>query len=439
MRVVVVGAGLAGLRAAEQLTAAGCEVHLIEGGHRPGGRVRTVRAGFAAGQCAESGAEWVDATHQRMLAALDRFGIVRLGAGEQWTTIRRWLYRQGRLLSPDQLHAADPALYDQLDEFDRIVVRATVGITDASRPDLHTDAAALDAQSLADVARQAQLGEVAALFRRRDAQGEFAEEPQRVSLLFVAQQRAYHAAHSGDAVVLSHRVAGGFSGVAEGMAAALGDVVSYGETLTAVEQDADHVLVTTDRRTITADQLVLACSLIPLRSVAFNTPMPAALHAAVHQLGYGTVTKTALQWPARSWPAGYATTETRAQRVYEPTIDQQGEPGILMAYCGGDGGREWALLPETQRLALAADEMRSMHGITGEPLAGFSRAWNSEPRYGGSYAVYEPGQVTAHWQVLRQAWGRVHLAGEHVADCTGYMEGALETGETVAARLVAAG
>ena len=34
--------------------------------------------------------------------------------------------------------------------------------------------------------------------------------------------------------------------------------------------------------------------------------------------------------------------------------------------------------------------------------------------------------------------GRVHLAGEHVAACTGYMEGALESGETVAARLLAA-
>ena len=77
MRVVVVGAGLAGLHATEQLRAAGCDVQLIEGGHRPGGRVRTVRAPFAGGQYAESGAEWVDATHDRMLAQLHRLGIER--------------------------------------------------------------------------------------------------------------------------------------------------------------------------------------------------------------------------------------------------------------------------------------------------------------------------------------------------------------------------
>jgi monoamine oxidase len=82
--------------------------------------------------------------------------------------------------------------------------------------------------------------------------------------------------------------------------------------------------------------------------------------------------------------------------------------------------------------------MQSLHGLVDAPLGGFSQAWSNEPRFGGSYAVYEPGQVTAHWAVLREPWGRVHLAGEHVADCTGYMEGALESGETVAARILAA-
>lgn len=438
MRVVVIGAGLAGLRATEVLRAAGCDAVLVEGGQRPGGRVRTVDAPFTGGQYAESGAEWVDATHERMLAQLRRFGIERLGAGEQWTTVRRWIHRNGVMLGPAEVRAAEPGAFDVLDEFDRLVEAAAAGIADPSRPYLHPQAAALDARSLAGVADQAQLGELARLFRWRDSQGEFAEEPGRVSLLFVAQQRAYHAAHSGGEVVLSHRVRGGFSAVAEGMAAGVRDVLAFGELLLAVEQHADGVVAHTDRRVLHADHLVLACSLLPLRHVEFRTEMPAALHAAVHQLGYGTVTKTAVQWPQRAWPSGYATTSGRAQRVYEPTIDQPGEQGILMAYCGGDGGREWARLEEPARIALAAAEMQSMHGLAHAPSGGFSQAWSNEPRFGGSYAVYEPGQVTAHWQVLREPWGRVHLAGEHVADCTGYMEGALESGETVAARILAA-
>ncbi len=439
MRVVVVGAGLAGLRATEVLQAAGCDVMLIEGGHRPGGRVRSVRTPFIDEQVVESGAEWVDSIHARLLEQMDRFGVERLGAGEQWTTIRRWIHRNGELLGPEQVRVAEPGVYEELDEFDRIVDAAAQGITDPSRPFLHPEAAALDAQSLADVANLAHLGELARLFKSRDSQGEFAEEPGRVSLLFVAQQRAYHALHSSGVTVKSHRVSGGFSAVAEGMAAPLGDTLTFGEHLMGLEQDADGVVVSTDRRTLRADHLVVACSLVPLRKVEFHTAASSALRAAIDELGYGTVTKTAVQWPHRAWPAGYATTAGRAQRVYEPTIDQPGQRGVLMAYCGGDGGREWAQLPETDRLTLAAHEMTAMHHLTDAPLHGFSRAWSHEQRFGGSYAVYQPGQVTAHWRVLREPWGRVHLAGEHVADCTGYMEGALESGENVAARIVGAG
>lgn len=427
------------MRATEVLQTAGCDVTLIEGGHRPGGRVRSLRAPFIAGQVAESGAEWIDSIHVRLLEKLDRFGIERLGAGEQWTTIRRWIHRNGELLGPEQVPTAEPGVYDELDEFDRIVEAAASGITDPSRPWLHPGAAGLDVQSLADVADRAELGELARLFKSRDSQGEFAEEPGRVSLLFVAQQRAYHALHSPGVTVKSHRVAGGFSAVAEGMAAPLAGVLTFGEQLIGIEQDADGVVVSTDRRTLRADHLVVATSLVPLRTVAFHTEPPHGLRAAIDELGYGTVTKTAVQWPHRTWPAGYATTSGRAQRVYEPTTDQPGDPGVLMAYCGGDGGREWAKLSETDRIALAANEMSAMHHLDDLPLDGFSRAWSNEPRYGGSYAVYQPGQVTAHWQVLREPWGRVHLAGEHVADCTGYMEGALESGENVAARIVGGG
>lgn len=439
MRVVVIGAGLAGLRAAEQLRAAGADVQVVEGGHRPGGRVRTVRRPFVGGQYSESGAEWVDDYHHRLLALLDRHGVRRLGAGEQWTVIRRWLHHGGRMMDPAAVRLADPAIDAQFAAFDAVIDAAAEGIADSYRPHLHPDAAALDARSLADVADEVGLGELAGLFKRRDAQGEFAAEPSQVSLLFVAQQRAHQRDAAGGRAITAHRVEGGFSRVAEGMAAELGDLIAYGEHLVALEQHADGVVVHTDRRVLVAEHAVLACSLVPLRSVEFRTPLPAPLHAAVHGLGYGTVTKTSVQWSAREWPAGYATTAGRAQRVYEPTADQPGEPGILMSYCGGEGGHEWARLDEADRIDLAAAEMRSMHGLTAERLGGYSRAWSTEPRYGGSYAVYEPGQVTAFWQVLREPWGRVHLAGEHVADCCGYMEGALESGETSASRILAAG
>ena len=56
--VIVVGAGLAGLSAAVELLRDGATVCLLEARDRIGGRVWTIRDGFAAGQHAEAGGEW---------------------------------------------------------------------------------------------------------------------------------------------------------------------------------------------------------------------------------------------------------------------------------------------------------------------------------------------------------------------------------------------
>ena len=172
--------------------------------------------------------------------------------------------------------------------------------------------------------------------------------------------------------------------------------------------------------------------------MAFDPPLPDPLRRAIDELGYGTVTKTAIQFAEREWPAGYATTEGVSQRIYEPTVDQAGSAGVLMSYAGGDGGRALAAKSEAERVTLIEADMRSIHGITAASTGRFSRAWSGEPRFGGSYAVYRPGQVTAFWEVLRRPCGRIWLCGEHVATWTGYLEGAVESGERVAHEIRAA-
>lgn len=427
---------MAGLTATRQLRLDGHDVTLIEAGSRLGGRVRTVRSPFVEGQYVESGAEWIDTHHRRMRALLDRHGMTLQGKGQQWTTIRRWLHREGRLQGPADL---GPEVRRQLEVFEAIVREAAATIDDPAHPQRSRSAVELDALSLADAADQAELGELARLFHRRDSQGEFAAEPDEVSMLFVAQQRAVSAADGADEVIRSHRLVDGMGTLVQRMAADVAESVSTNEALLSVEHDADSVTVVTSRRRIHADAVALACSLMPLRSVHFEPALPAPLRQAVDELGYGTVTKTAIQFAERQWPDGYATTEGITQRVYEPTVDQPGTAGVLMAYGGGDGGRSLAARPERDRLSLIEAEMRSIHGITVAATGGFSRAWSAEPRYGGSYAVYRPGQITAFWEVLRRPHQRLWLAGEHAATWTGYLEGAVESGERVAAEIHSAG
>jgi monoamine oxidase len=219
------------------------------------------------------------------------------------------------------------------------------------------------------------------------------------------------------------------------MAAEVADMISTEEALLSVSQRVDSVAIATSRRQLEVDHVVLACSLVALREILFDPPLPDPLGRAIHELGYGAVTKTAVQFAERQWSSGYATTDSPSQRLYEPTVDQPGRSGVLMSYVGGEAGRKSASRSEVDRINAIESDMRDVYGITAPSTGGFSRAWSAHPRYGGSYAVYRPGQITAFWEVLRQPHGRLWLTGEHAATWTGYLEGAVESGESVADRI----
>ena len=73
MKVVVVGAGLAGLSAARRLVASGVEVEVLEARERVGGR--TLNHVFADGSIVEVGGQWVGPTQDHALALIDELGL----------------------------------------------------------------------------------------------------------------------------------------------------------------------------------------------------------------------------------------------------------------------------------------------------------------------------------------------------------------------------
>src|SRR5829696_7048429 len=75
-RVIIVGAGLAGLAAAYELTQAGHEVTVLEARMRPGGRVHTLRDPFAEGLYAEAGAARIPDHHDFTLKYIELFGLI---------------------------------------------------------------------------------------------------------------------------------------------------------------------------------------------------------------------------------------------------------------------------------------------------------------------------------------------------------------------------
>ena len=95
-RVLVLGAGLAGLCSAYELQAQGHQVTILEAQSRPGGRVRTLRENFAPGLYAEAGPESIPAVHDLTQHYALSFGLKLLPHGVEGT--RTFYHVRGRRL-----------------------------------------------------------------------------------------------------------------------------------------------------------------------------------------------------------------------------------------------------------------------------------------------------------------------------------------------------
>ena len=74
-RIVVVGAGLAGLTCAYRLKQAGYAAQVYEASDRVGGRCWTIRGAFADGQIAEHGGELIDQGHTEVRHLANELGL----------------------------------------------------------------------------------------------------------------------------------------------------------------------------------------------------------------------------------------------------------------------------------------------------------------------------------------------------------------------------
>jgi monoamine oxidase len=74
-KVIIVGAGLAGLSAAYELAKAGHDVTILEARTRVGGRVQTVREPFSDGMYAEAGAARIPIDHDLTLGYVKQFNL----------------------------------------------------------------------------------------------------------------------------------------------------------------------------------------------------------------------------------------------------------------------------------------------------------------------------------------------------------------------------
>ncbi len=175
-----------------------------------------------------------------------------------------------------------------------------------------------------------------------------------------------------------------------------------------------------------------------MRDIEIRPRLSQAKEHAIAQLSYYPVTRFLLQSRTRFWRSndlsGSARTD-RATEVWDSTYDQVTSPrGILGASVGGGVGRAVLDMTADDSLAfgvgLVAD---AFPAIRSQFEKGFVQRWALDPLVAkGAFPVFKPGEMSTLMPIIAGPENGIHFAGEHTSSWTGWMEGALQSGERAA-------
>lgn len=442
--VTVIGAGLAGLAAAYELQRAGWNVTVLEARDRVGGRVYSLR-NFSNGLIAEGGGEFIDESHTRMLAFAKQFNL-KLGKVGSWQIQDKdWASFDGKSGPMSNVDLWGVNLHDEVDKIWLALAELAKYVPDPNQPQLARDAECLDRQSTADWLNSLDAHPLAKKNFVQHIRSEYTCEPERHSLLDLARNSAMY--YTSLERNMSYRVLRGNDLIPCTLAEGLPDV-RLNAPVTSINILPDEVVVTFRRGdsylTVHSTFAILAIPLTMARLIEFNPPLPFAHQRMVNEISYGSVTKVLIEYRKRFWEErgwnGRLNTDSPIVLTWLATSHIEHEHGIITAYTGGEPGAKLAALSDAERTHLAVAEIEKLFPGSSDLLENTATvAWPNEPFTRASYAALAPGEVTAHWKTLFEPAGRLFFAGEHATPIQGFMEGAVESGQHVAATILANG
>jgi monoamine oxidase len=440
--VVVVGAGLAGLRAAALLRKAGRPVVVLEARGYPGGRVHTVRVPFDEGLYGEAGPIRIPGTHQTVLQ-LVREHALELVPFE--STTGSSVITVGRVTAriPEELKKAAATLSLKPDEVgltQGALLQRYVGDLPADFRERTPAAASYAKWRSYDAvtwpewlrSRGASAGAITLMTLGGDSR--------ELSALYVLRQFALLQNTS-----QFYKIQGGMDGLPRAMAKSLGAAVRYNAAVVRMDQGAGPVRVdyveNARAKSIRASRVILAIPFSTLRQIEIRPPFSSQKARAIAELPYFPATRFLLQSRSPFWQtsglSGAARTDQPAE-IWDCTYDVPGDRGILGATVGGELGRavtgmsrEQAVEFGTALVARTFPKLRTMFE------KGIVYRWARDPWSRGAFAVFHPRQMTSMMPDISRPEGRVHFAGEHTSSWMGWMEGAIQSGERAAGEILA--
>ena len=451
-RIVVVGAGLAGLNAAYALRKAGHVAELHEASDRVGGRCWTLRDAFADGQIAEHGGELIDQSHAHIRQLCQELGLKLdnlLRAEQNGTELLGWF--DGAPYGYEEMTVDIKAAWQKIHADVSAASYPTTFEVSTERGRELDDMSILDwIDETFEGGTSSRIGQLLDVAYNIEYGAESSEQS-ALNLLYLlaysgqGQFRVFGPSNE------KYHVAGGNDQITDRLAARLEGQITTGSELVSVRQGTAGTLTLTFRqgsgtKVVTADKVVLALPFSIIRAsvdVAKAGFEPRKL-TAIREQGMGTNSKLHVQFSSRFWrdlgANGDTFSDTGYQNTWEVTRAQPGKSGILVDYTGGDVGASFGSGTPARRARQFLAQLEPV-------LPGATKAWNGRatvdfwtgyPWTKGSYSFWKVGQYQRFAGIEGRRQGNCHFAGEHTSlDFQGYLNGAVETGQRAAAEILA--